>query len=81
MMQAATALSYSNTVSDRISITITMLMDVGWSREQCSDLIRQWLAAMTLTGGWWEQSEEWQERLYAAMHATWEREFIGCADF
>jgi hypothetical protein len=81
MSVSVTPIGYSNTPDDRIAITIQMFRDIGWSDERVHDRINQWLQAMTLTGHWWEQSEQWQARLHAAMRIVWEQEFNGCTDF
>lgn len=81
MSASATRNEYSNTPGDCIAITISMFLDIGWTRDQVLDRINKWLAAMTLTGHWWEQEEVWQTRLHAAMRSLWEEEFNGCSDF
>lgn len=81
MSAAGIKSGYSNTPCDRISITISMFLEIGWTKERVLDRINQWLTAMTLTGHWWEQTDEWQARLYESMRRVWEEEFNGCNDF
>ena len=77
---------YTNTPPDRITITISEFVAIGWTKEQVLDRIDRWLAAHStpespIVGYWWEQDEALQARLHAAMRVLWENEFNGCADF